>query len=149
MLSMLLLGLPAGAIAAAPPGGACTAAVTKAQSALVSRGALVEVVRGSNDSPHNPHKGRDSLVFRLRHSGGSGQENAGPAGILMDTPLQSGLAGDLFAACGELVEVTFNLAETDEATTLFRGARGSVLMGVCLEIVETDAWPRWGELFCP
>jgi hypothetical protein len=149
MLSMLLLGLPAGAIAAGPPGGACTTAVTKAQSALVSRGVLVEAVHGTNDSPHNPHKGRDSLVFRLRHSGGSGQQSAGPAGILMDTPLQSRLAGDLFAACGELVDVTFNLAETDEATTLFRGAGGSVRLGVCLEIEATGAWPRWGELFCP
>ncbi len=149
MLSLLLLGLPAGGIAAAPTGGGCTAAVTKTRSALASRGALVEVVRGSNDSPHNPHKGRNTLVFRLRDTAGSGQESAGPAGILMDTPLQSGLAGDLFAACGELVEVTFNLAETDEATTLFRGAEGSVLPGVCLEIGDTDVWPRWGELFCP
>jgi hypothetical protein len=149
MLLMLLLGLPAGAIAATPPGGACATAVTMTQSTLESRGALVEVVRGTSDNPNNPHKGHGSLVFRLRHGGGSGQKNPGPAGILMDPPLQSGLARDLFAACGDVVEVTFNLAETDEATTLFRGRGGEVLLGVCLEIEDTQAWPAWGELYCP
>ncbi|MEA5443844.1 hypothetical protein [Cyanobium gracile] len=151
MLALLLLALEGSAVTAAPSGGECLAAMARAETSLVARGARVQVVRGTADSPHNPHTGKDTVVFRLDSTQPSDQvqRRTGAVMVMTNAPLQDGLAKDLFSACPQLVEVTFNMAGTDEATTLFRGADGSLLPGVCLEIGISDTWPTWGELYCP
>ncbi len=149
MLAMLLLALQGGGVAAAPAGNACPEAVAGAQASLVARGALVEMERGSNGSPHNPHPGRDALVIRLGSTQAPLPVQRRSVAVLTDAAFQGAMTRDLFAACPQLVEVTFTIAETDEASTLFRGADGAVLRGICLEIGTSDAWPPWGELFCP
>ncbi len=149
MLPLLLLALQAGAIAADPAGGGCGAEMARAQATLVARGAQVEVLRGSNDSPHNPHPGKDTLMFRLGSTQAPETVQRRSVAVMTDAALQGTLGRQLFTACPQLVEVTFNMAETDEASTLFRGADGSVQQGICLEIGTSDAWPPWGELYCP
>ena len=50
----------------------------------------------------------------------------------MNSPqLQSGIAGQIFKACSDVVTVRFNFSGTDWQTMLFRGANGRVIRDSC------------------
>ena len=141
------IGFPPSSFGAQEP--ACKVQIARAGQSIDSLGAVVsEVVLGTNESPHNPFSGKESITFRLGSLSAT-KSAAKRSDDLMNSPaIQMRIAKQIFSACTDMVEVRFNMTATDWDSSIFRGKDGAPIKGTCVDPVREGAWPLWGFYAC-
>ena len=127
----------------------CVFALARAGEQIQATGAVVSNVRrGEQASTNNPFPFKGDVAFTLGSHGATEAARQKSSAVMNSPQLQSGIAGQIFKACSDVVTVRFNFSGTDWQTMLFRGANGRVIRDSCVDGVRGSDWPLWGYFRC-